>query len=102
MLAKDSENLVEPPTQNVSHFQRIHCPSSSGIPNFNLRQKLITDKILQETDGGYLFSRDHHFDSSSAAAATCCGGATNGPNKWKDTNGYSLRNNREKAITEQK
>ena len=69
---------------------------------FNLRRKLITDETLQETDDGYLFSRDHHFDSSSAAAAICCGGATSGPNKWKDINGNSLRDNREKAIAEQK
>ncbi len=69
---------------------------------FNLRQKLIADEILQKADGGYCFSRDHHFDSSSAAAAVCCGGATDGPTKWKDLNGNSLKDNRKKAIVEQK
>lgn len=72
------------------------------VPHYyRLRQELITDKILQKKNNGYHFLQDWHFDSPSAAAAVCRGGSVNGLTDWKDSNGNSLKDNREKAIAEQ-
>ena len=71
------------------------------VPHYyRLRQELITDKILQKKDNGYHFLQDWHFNSPSAAAAVCYGGSANGHTDWKDSDGNSLRDNREKAVAE--
>ena len=56
----------------------------------NLRKKLIDQKILQQENGHYKFSKDQIFNSPSAAAATVLGRSSNGWTRWKDIEGKTL------------
>ena len=56
----------------------------------NLRKKLIDQKILQQENGHFKFSKDQIFNSPSAAAATVLGRSSNGWTRWKDIEGKTL------------
>jgi hypothetical protein len=56
-----------------------------------LRNKLISDRTLVESDGFYEFSKDVEFSSPSAAAAVIEGGSANGLVEWKTNDGTTLR-----------
>ncbi|MDD5559281.1 GIY-YIG nuclease family protein [Candidatus Methylomirabilis sp.] len=62
-----------------------------------LRRKLITDGILVEKDGFYLFTKDSEFTSPSAAAAVVEGGSANGLIEWRTKDGKVLKELDEQA-----
>lgn len=62
-----------------------------------LRRKLITDSILVEKDGFYLFTKDSEFTSPSAAAAVVEGGSANGLIEWRTKDGKVLKELDEQA-----
>jgi hypothetical protein len=61
---------------------------STGI--INLRENLLSNKILKQTDNVYLFNDDHLFNSPSTAAAVVLGRSANGWKLWKNAKGKSL------------
>jgi hypothetical protein len=56
-----------------------------------LRDKLIYDGLLKETNKRYIFTRNYLFTSPSQAASIIVGYATNGLNNWKTKNGTTLK-----------
>jgi len=56
-----------------------------------LRDKLIADGTLVQTDGFYLFTRDVEFSSPSAAASVIEGGSANGLIEWRTKDGRVLK-----------
>ena len=57
-----------------------------------LREQLIENGVLMETDSGYVFTKNQLFKSPSQAAAIIVGYAINGRHHWKAQNGLSLKN----------
>lgn len=55
-----------------------------------MRQKLITDKIVIEDKGVYVFAEDFVFGSPSAAAASVLGRRANGWTEWKNKDGKTI------------
>lgn len=61
-------------------------------PNWNkLRDNLIADKTVIESDGKFTLQSDYLFSSPSAAAAIVMGRSANGLAEWKTQNGKSLK-----------
>ncbi len=56
-----------------------------------LRDRLIASGVLQPQGTGYVFAREHLFNSPSAAGAMVCGQACNGREYWKDNEGRMLK-----------
>ena len=56
----------------------------------DIRQRLINNGILKETENKYVFTSDYLFDTPSPAAAIIVGYSINGKNSWKNKDGYSL------------
>ena len=56
----------------------------------NMRSQLVSDGILTEQDGKYVFSQDHIFNSPSTAGGVILGRSTNGWTKWKNRDGKTL------------
>ncbi len=70
----------------------VRPSAENQYPNtIALRQRLIADRVLEEANGLYVFTRDVEFSSPSAAAAVIHGGSANGLTAWKDKNGKSLK-----------
>jgi len=57
----------------------------------NIRQKLIDDKTIVETEKGLIFEKDYEFSSPSTAAAILMGRNANGQREWKLKDGKSLK-----------
>jgi hypothetical protein len=57
---------------------------------FEMQDELIASGVVERDGSGYVFSRDHPFDSPSTAAEVVLGTATNGWIKWISENGASL------------
>lgn len=55
-----------------------------------MRQKLITDKIIIELNGVFVFAEDFVFGSPSAAAAAVLGRKANGWTEWKNKEGRTI------------
>lgn len=58
---------------------------------FDLRQDLIQNGVLVMGHGKYVFTQDYPFSSPSTAAAVILGASVNGPNKWKNAAGKTLK-----------
>jgi len=82
--------------------RRDHVPSMpEHVPSdFNKRQQLILDGVLEATSDGYRFTVDHHFSSPSQAASVCKGSSSNGRVEWKDSKGISLKEHQEREAEE--
>ncbi|MCG8206269.1 GIY-YIG nuclease family protein [Tenacibaculum finnmarkense] len=57
----------------------------------NVRQKLIENKTIIETEKSLTFSKDYEFSSPSLAAAILMGRNANGLKEWKLKNGKTLK-----------
>ena len=55
-----------------------------------MRQKLITDKIIIELNGVFVFAEDFVFGSPSAASAAVLGRKANGWTEWKNKEGKTI------------
>ena len=56
----------------------------------DLRLSLLSEGILKENNGKYIFTEDYLFNSPSAAAATILARSANGWTEWKDLNSKTL------------
>lgn len=61
------------------------------------RKQLISEGVLIEKDGFFVFTNDAEFTSPSAAAAVIHGGSANGLTAWKTDGGRSLKQLDEQA-----
>jgi hypothetical protein len=66
-------------------------PNSSPGSYSLLRDRLITDGIIGNSNGGIKFLKNYLFDSPSAAGAVILGYNTNGRTTWKDKSGKTLK-----------
>ena len=57
-----------------------------------LREQLIENGVLTQTDAGYVFTKNQLFKSPSQAAAIIVGYAINGRHHWQTKDGVSLKN----------
>lgn len=73
-------------------------PSADNYPYVMLqRRQLISEGVLIEKDGFFVFTKDAEFTSPSAAAAVIHGGSANGLIAWKTEGGKSLKQLDEQA-----
>jgi len=73
-------------------------PSAENYPYVMLQRKqLISEGVLIEKDGFFVFTNDAEFTSPSAAAAVIHGGSANGLTAWKTDGGRSLKQLDEQA-----
>ena len=73
-------------------------PSAENYPYVMLQRKqLISEGVLIEKDGFFVFTNDAEFTSPSAAAAVIHGGSANGLTAWKTDGGRSLKRLDEQA-----
>jgi len=63
-----------------------------------LREQLIENGVLTETDSGYVFTKNQLFKSPSQAAAIIVGYAINGRHHWRTQDGSSLKNIEESNV----
>ena len=64
--------------------------SIQGTSNVRLREQLVTENIMTEQNGIYVFTRDHLFSSPSMAAMALMGRSANGWIEWKTPQGKTL------------
>lgn len=64
--------------------------SIQGFSQGRFREKLVTEGILVESNGMYIFSKDYLFSSPSMAALAVMGRSANGWIEWKNANGKTL------------
>ncbi len=57
----------------------------------NLRENLIVEEIIKETNGEFHFQKDYLFSSPSAAASIIMGRSANGLHEWKSVDGRVLK-----------
>ena len=73
-------------------------PSAENYPYVMVqRRQLISEGVLIEKDGFFVFTKDAEFTSPSAAAAVIHGGSANGLTAWKTDDGKSLKQLDEQA-----
>lgn len=72
-----------------STAKSIFAPTTSES-NRKLRKRLVSDKILMEDKGRYIFNDDFIFNSPSAAASQILGRNANGWIEWKSEGGITL------------
>lgn len=77
--------------------ERPHAENSPWITN--QRKQLIAEGVLVQKDGLLAFTKDAEFTSPSAAAVVIQGGNANGLTAWKTTDGKSLKQLDEIAVT---
>jgi hypothetical protein len=65
----------------------------------NLRQQLIDKKVVEDSGEAMRFTQDYEFDSPSAAAVIVYGNPMNGRTEWKTTDGRTLKEIQEQAVT---
>jgi len=63
---------------------------SNNKSNGGLQAKLISEDVLKENDGMYVFVKDYTFTSPSAAGGIVSGSSTNGWTAWKNANNKTL------------
>ena len=68
---------------------RLEAANSMPKGALKLREKLLTEGVLEPTPQGYRFKLDYVFDSPSAAAAIISGTSVNGRIMWKLPNGMT-------------
>jgi hypothetical protein len=78
VVLKGSRGRVE----NVASIQ--------GTSNVRLREQLVTENIMTEQNGIYIFTRDYLFPSPSMAAMALMGRSANGWLEWKTPQGWTL------------
>jgi hypothetical protein len=67
-----------------------NVPSLEGTSDAQFRRKLVSDGIMSEKNGKYIFNRDYLFSSPSMAAIALTGRSANGWIIWKDSHGETL------------
>jgi Domain of unknown function (DUF4357) len=67
-----------------------NVPSLSGTSDERFRNKLVSDGVMSERDGAFVFARDHLFSSPSMAALALMGRTANGWVDWKNSQGETL------------
>jgi Domain of unknown function (DUF4357) len=72
--------------------------SIEGTSSQRLREKLVAQTIMTETNGSYVFSRDHLFASPSMAAMALMGRTANGWKSWKNLEGNTLDEVKRQAV----
>lgn len=77
---------------------RHKAVSSISPPERKRRSRLIEDGILVEDNGALHFKEDYEFSSPSQAATVCAGRNSNGLIEWKDSNGVTLKENRQREV----
>jgi hypothetical protein len=65
------------------------APSGAHAVNPH-RERLLAAGVMEERDGGYVFTQDFLFSSPSTAAAIVLGRSANGWVEWKDERGQTL------------
>ena len=55
-----------------------------------VRERLLSERVLEEHNGQLRFTQDYRFDSPSGAAAAVLGRTANGWREWKHSDGRSL------------
>ena len=78
VVLKGSRGRVE----NVASIQ--------GTSNVRLREQLLTENIMTQQNGIYVFTRDHLFPSPSMAAMALMGRSANGWVEWQTPQGKTL------------
>lgn len=77
--------------------------SSNSTKNYGygaLRDRLITDGVIQKNEkGGLSFTKKHLFTSTSSAAAVIVGYSINGRNVWKNKEGKSIKEIEKSEVT---
>ena len=68
--------------------QKEHA--TSGIWATPMREKLLGEGVLEETDGMVVFTKDHLFGSPSAAGTVANNHNVNGWKVWRDKQGRTL------------
>ncbi|MDD5145218.1 MAG: DUF4357 domain-containing protein [Candidatus Pacebacteria bacterium] len=63
---------------------------SVALKNERVINKLLSENIIKETDGGYILEKDYTFTSPSAAADLVMGYSVNGWDIWKTEDGKTL------------
>lgn len=81
---------------SIARLTTVPSMQQHGPSEYNKRQHLIADGVLEEGDAGYRFTVDHEFSSPSQAAAVCAGRTANGRIEWKDDKGVTLREHQER------
>lgn len=77
---------------NGSYAAHDVVPSTSP-GTVKLRQSLLSDGVLEESELGLRFTQDYLFPSPSSAAAVVLGRTANGWIEWKDKHGNTLKDN---------
>lgn len=77
-------------------FARRETVRTMGQGPRQVREQLINDGVLVEVSGRYRFETDHTFSSPSSAADVCSGSSRNGLDDWKDAQGVSLKEHRQR------
>lgn len=77
----------------VFHGSKVSNSFTTSSPKYlkNLRNRLISQKILVNKKTYYEFTRDYIFGSPSTAAAVITGRSINGLTAWKDDEGFTLK-----------
>ncbi len=73
--------------------------SIQGKSNERFRDQLVTEGILVEQGGEYVFTRDYLFSSPSMAAVALQGRHANGWLEWKAANGKTLDEVKRQSLT---
>lgn len=78
----------------------VSLETSTSIPGRinQLREKLILEKTLIESNGKLVVNKDLILSSSSYTAALVAGTSRSGPQSWKDINGQTLKSLEESLI----
>ena len=63
-----------------------------------LRDQLMQNGTLEETNGGYVFTKNHLFKSPSQAAAIIVGYSINGRHHWQTKDGVTLKSIEESNV----
>lgn len=65
-----------------------------------LREALLDEGVIQDSEGALTFNEDYLFNSPSAAAAVVLGRSANGLTEWKDKAGRVLKSIEENELSE--
>ena len=73
-----------------SRARVANVESIKGTRDERFRSKLVSDGVMVEQAGAYVFTRDHIFGSPSMAAVAVTGRTANGWVEWKTQDGRTL------------
>jgi len=80
---------------------QIVCKSFASMPGTNLqiRERMISDGLLEDKGGYYLLVKDKLMSSSSYAATLVAGNSRSGPQSWKTPTGEMLKVIEERLVS---